>query len=98
MINITPGLIIILFFLGIDKVNRDKKEKKQTAIQKKSDDSTINNLSIEVKKLEKIKADYDEFSANLKAKLSIERDSNNQPKRVVYNTNIDKAGTVNIGR
>ena len=89
---------LFLTWLGVDKINRDKKHAVAEEISANESKEKIESLTTGVNKLDSIKKDYEEFMTNLKQQKHIERDSNNQPVQTIFNTNIKNAETVNIGK
>lgn len=101
--KLTPYLLFLvvsfclLVYFGIDKINRDGKEKKFVEDSRKKSDKKIDSLSNHMVELTQINMDNIEFMRRLKEKFYIVRDSANEPRKIVFNTNIDKARDVYIG-
>ena len=96
-------LCVILTALGVSKNYRDAAEKDKFEVRNKINDRMIVSLDsttkiiAEGRKQDSLK--FKEFADTLKAKFHIIRDStNNLPRLINYNTHINKAETVNIGR
>lgn len=96
-------LIIILLGLGIDKINRDKRRDKLFRTERENDakkiDSLLNDIKTMADNRKKDSTANAEFKASLETKFNIIQDSKTgEPVPKTFNTHIDKAGTVNIGR
>jgi len=88
---------ILLAWLGVDKINRDKDDRKEAKQEKINNEKRELTLTTEIKELKKTNAENGEFLKSLKDKFQIVKDSSNQPKKVIYNTHIEKADNVKIG-
>ena len=101
--KVTPYLIFLivsfglLVYFGIDKINRDAKEKRLADNSKRKSEERIDTLSNNIVELTQLNKDNLEFMKRLKDKFSIVKDSANEPRKIIYNTNIDKARDVYIG-
>jgi cell division protein FtsB len=88
---------ILLTWLGVDQINRDSDDRKETKQEKINNEKREQTLTTEIEELKKTNAENGEFLKSLKDKFQIVKDSSNQPKKVIYNTHIEKADNVKIG-
>jgi len=87
---------IILFWLGYDKINRDKTKDSVSEKRNVEDSTKISNIS---NNYAKDTSRFSDFKKELESKYHI-FDSANKPVQInnyKINTHIDKAETVNIG-
>jgi hypothetical protein len=99
-------LCVILFFLGLDKIHRDKAEKDKNDLRESSDSTTISQMGYKISHVDssmnnllsqykKDTASFSEFVRNLQKVGYTRNPETNQP--TIYNTKIDRAENVKIG-
>jgi hypothetical protein len=93
-------LVIVLLGLGIDKINRDNNKENVLQTEKNESKKKSDSLFLVIKTIDEHRkidsSENSEFKKKLENKFSIIQDSiTRQPIRKIFNTHIERVGTLN---